>query len=487
MSPRPELASVVHEGRGGPLILELPQLPDVAATVRRFADWPDLILFDSPLQRPGLGRYSILTADPLQRWTRQTPQFGVDPFAELRSVLTPWQSESLPDEIPFGGGLAGMLGYELGRCFERLPTSRDDEFALPVAAVGWYDWALVWDHELHRASVIAQGWPETNPASRRSRADQRLRQVLATLDGPVAAETDRFRVPPLPTTDLAPQFSAPGLPNLTSNFSRPAYLAAVQSVIDRIYAGDIFQANMTQRLLHPYSGSPLDLYAALRRCNPATFAGLYLRDDWAVISASPERFLQVRNGEVDTRPIKGTRRRRPLPEADLYTRDELRESDKDQAENVMIVDLLRNDLSRVCAAGSVSVPQLCDVETYETVQHLVSAVRGRLRPGQGIWDLLAATWPGGSITGAPKVRAMEIITELEPTARGPYTGSLFYLTPDGGFDSNLLIRTFVQRSGWLQCSVGGGIVAQSDPADEYAETLHKAAGMLHALREARPR
>lgn len=487
MSARPELASVSNEVSGGPLILKLDTLPDVVATVRRFADWPDLVLFDSPLQRPGLGRYSILTADPIQRWTLETPRYGLDPFAAFRSVLTPWRSESLPDGIPFGGGLAGMLGYELGRCFERLPTSCYDEFAIPVAAVGWYDWALVWDHEQHRAWIIAQGWPETDSTSRRSRADQRLRQVLATLDGPVATETGRFCVPPIPTTDLAPQFSAPGVPELTSNFSRPAYLAAVQSVIDRIYAGDIFQANMTQRLLHPYAGSPLDLYAALRRCNPATFAGLCLRDDWAVISASPERFLQVRNGEVDTRPIKGTRRRRPLPEADLYTRDELRESDKDQAENVMIVDLLRNDLSRVCAAGTISVPQLCDVETYETVQHLVSEVRGQLRAGQGIWDLLAATWPGGSITGAPKVRAMEIITELEPTARGPYTGSLFYLTPDGGFDSNLLIRTFVQRRGWLQCSVGGGIVAQSDPADEYAETLHKAAGMLHALRELLPR
>lgn len=484
MSPRPELASVANEVSGGPLILKLDSLPDVVATVRRFADWPDLVLFDSPLQRPGLGRYSILTADPIQRWTLETPRYGLDPFSEFRCVLTPWQLESLPDDIPFGGGLAGMLGYELGRCFERLPTSCYDEFALPVATVGWYDWALVWDHEQHRAWIIAQGWPETDPTSRRARADQRLRQVLATLDGPVATESGRFGVPPSPTTDFAPQFSAPGLPELTSNFSRPAYLAAVQSVIDRIYAGDIFQANMTQRLLHPYSGSPVDLYAALRRCNPATFGGLCLRDDWAVISASPERFLQVRHGEVDTRPIKGTRRRRPLPEADLYTRDELRESDKDQAENVMIVDLLRNDLSRVCTAGSISVPQLCDVETYETVQHLVSAVRGRLRPGQEIWDLLAATWPGGSITGAPKVRAMEIIAELEPTARGPYTGSLFYLTPDGGFDSNLLIRTFVQRCGWLQCSVGGGIVAQSDPADEYAETLHKAAGMLHALREA---
>lgn len=471
----------------GPLVRELPQPPDVVDTVRRFAAWPDLLLFDSPLQREGLGRYSILTAAPLQRWSLAAPQYGLDPFAEFRNLLSPWQGESLPDELPFGGGLAGLLGYELGRCFERLPTSQYDEFALPVSAVGWYDWSLIWDHESQRSWIVSQGWPEIDPEPRRKRAEERLRQILTALERPIPPVIDWPVDRELTRSELAPQFSAPGLAALTSNFSRPAYLAAVQSVIDRIFAGDIFQANMTQRLLHPYRGSPVELYAALRRCNPATFAGLFLREDWAVISASPERFLQVREGVVDTRPIKGTRRRRPLPEADLYTRDELRESDKDQAENVMIVDLLRNDLSRVCAAGSISVPQLCDVETYETVQHLVSAVRGRLRPGQGIWELLAATWPGGSITGAPKVRAMEIITELEPTARGPYTGSLFYLTPDGGFDSNLLIRTFVQRHGWLQCSVGGGIVAQSDPADEYAETLHKAAGMLRALREVLPR
>jgi para-aminobenzoate synthetase component 1 len=200
-----------------------------------------------------------------------------------------------------------------------------------------------------------------------------------------------------------------------------------------------------------------------------------------VLSSSPERFLRVEDGVVETRPIKGTRQRRPAPEADLFTRDELRESEKDRAENVMIVDLLRNDLSRVCRPGSIRVPKLCAVETYETVQHLVSEVRGELRAGRDFWDLLAASFPGGSITGAPKVRAMEIITELERVARGPYCGSLFYCGFDGRADSSILIRTFVQRGGWIQCSVGGGIVAQSDPEAEYEETLHKAAGMLRAL------
>jgi para-aminobenzoate synthetase component 1 len=191
--------------------------------------------------------------------------------------------------------------------------------------------------------------------------------------------------------------------------------------------------------------------------------------------------VSVSDREVETRPIKGTRSRRAGPEADLFTRDELRESEKDQSENVMIVDLLRNDISRVCAPGTVRVPELCRVETYETVQHLVSEIRGNLQEDKTSWDLFRAVFPGGSVTGAPKVRAMEIIAELEPTARGPYCGSLFYVGYNGQTDSNILIRTFTIRHGWIQCPVGGGIVAQSDPAAEYEETMIKAEGMLRAL------
>ena len=252
-------------------------------------------------------------------------------------------------------------------------------------------------------------------------------------------------------------------------------------MVDYVHAGDIFQANLSQRLLYPLACEPVELYGRLRRCNPAPFAGYFACDDWAVVSASPERFVAVSGGDVETRPIKGTRRRRANPEADLSTRDELRASCKDLAENVMIVDLLRNDLSRVCAPGTVRVPRLCAVEMFETVQHLVSEVRGKLAPGRTAWDLLEAVFPGGSITGAPKVRAMEIIAELEPTAPGPYFGSLLYVGADGSLDSSILIRTFTVRSGWIQCSVGGGIVAQSDCAGEYDETWHKADGMLAAL------
>ena len=203
--------------------------------------------------------------------------------------------------------------------------------------------------------------------------------------------------------------------------------------------------------------------------------------DWEIVSASPERFVSLRDGLVETRPIKGPRRRPVDPEARVLGQGELFESEKDHAENVMIVDLLRNDLSRVCRPSSVTVPLLCGVEVYETVLHLVSQIRGVMREGLGAWDLLEAVFPGGSITGAPKLRAMEVIAELEPTARGPYCGSLFYVGCDGSMDSSILIRTFVVRRGWVQCSVGGGIVAQSDPVAEFNETMDKATGMLRAL------
>jgi para-aminobenzoate synthetase component 1 len=268
---------------------------------------------------------------------------------------------------------------------------------------------------------------------------------------------------------------------LVSNFSRDGYLAAVRRAVDYINAGDVFQVNLSQRLLYPADCDAIDLYRRLRRCNPAPFAGYFDTGLFQVVSASPERFLQVRGGRVEARPIKGTRRRSASPEADLYTGDELLASEKDRAENTMIVDLLRNDLSTVCEPDSIRVEKLCGLEVYEYVQHLVSVISGRLAAGRTPFDLLWNAFPGGSITGAPKVRAMEIIAELEPTARGPYCGCLGYLGFDGAMDLNILIRTITAGEGWWQLPVGGGVVAQSDPRGEYEETWHKAAGMLRAL------
>jgi para-aminobenzoate synthetase component I len=464
----------------GPLVEELSPYQEVADAMGAFADQPGLVVLESALVREPTGRYSFLTADPFETHIVERALFGSDPFAPIRRRLSELETVPVAGLPPFQGGAAGLLAYELGTAFERIPRARHDEFQLPDLAVGLYDWVIAWEHRERRAWIISQGFPAIEPIERERRARQRLdfvRGRLRSKELPRVVNAPRLR----PAESLSPQFAAPGLEGLLSNFSRDGYIQAVERTIECIFAGDIFQANLSQRLIYPAQLDPIALARKLRRHNPAPFAGVYLCDDWAVVSASPERFVAVRDGEVETRPIKGTRKRPPAPEADLFTRDELRESRKDQAENVMIVDLLRNDLSRVCAPGSIRVPQLCGVETYETVQHLVSEVRGRLEPGRTAWDLIRAVFPGGSITGAPKVRAMEIIADLEPTVRGPYCGSLFYVGYDGSTDSSILIRTFVCRRGWIACSVGGGIVADSDPASEYEETLHKATGMLRAL------
>ncbi len=466
-----------------PLVEELAPVPSLAEALRAFADWPDVILFDSALPRPSLGRYSFLAADPVEFVQVSRPGMGVDPFEQLTLRMKEWTTPAIPDLPPFQGGAAGLLSYELGGSWERIAPARVNEFEFPALAVGLYDWVLAWDHLQSRAWIISQGLPELDPDRRRRRAAERLAAVRQQLTNPSTRDStkltrsQRDRTIPLPEN----RHAIPGAPHLTSNFSRDGYLSAVARAIEYIRAGDIFQVNLSQRLALPCSRNPVEYYLDLRRCNPAPFAGFFAHDDWAVASSSPERFVSLKRQAVETRPIKGTRQRRGAPEADLYTRDELRESEKDQAENVMIVDLLRNDLSRVCEAGSIRVPDLCRVESYETVQHLVSVVQGRLRSGLTAFDLFTAAFPGGSITGAPKVRAMEIIAELEPTVRGPYCGSLFYVGCDGTLDSSILIRTVCLRRGWGVFPVGGGVVAQSDPADEYDETLHKATGMLRTF------
>jgi len=274
----------------------------------------------------------------------------------------------------------------------------------------------------------------------------------------------------------------PGPPGLRSNFTRAGYLQAVARVIEYVYAGDIFQANLSQRLQAPLAGTPFELYGRLRQRNPAPFAAYLDFGDLVVASSSPERFLRIRDGRrVETRPIKGTRPRGIGPEHDAALALALAESDKDRAENVMIVDLLRNDLSRVCRPGTVRVPELFALEHYQTVHHLVSTVEGELAPEHDAVDLVRAAFPGGSITGAPKVRAMQIIAEVEPTQRGVYCGSIGYLSVTGALDTSIVIRTCLALGGDVYFQAGGGIVADSDPDDEYAETLDKARGLTAAL------
>jgi para-aminobenzoate synthetase component 1 len=429
-----------------------------------------------------LGRYSFVAADPVDWFTE--PADGSDALARLVSrMATLPATTTRPDLPPFQGGVAGMFGYELGRSLERVPAAAIDEFQLPALAVGIYDVVIAFDHALPAAWLISQGLPKTDPLARRERAAARLAQFQNWISGDtVQTASAKVELPsPLTVGDLAPQFAVAAADDLTSNFSADAYRSAVQQAIDYVHAGDVFQVNLSQRLLHPARTAGAELYLRLRERNPAPFAGFLDGGDWQIASASPERFVRVDDGRVETRPIKGTRGRAHRPEADLIAGDELRASDKDRAENIMIVDLLRNDLSRACRPESVHVSQLCGLETFAFVQHLVSVVEGTLREGATPLDLLRCCFPGGSVTGAPKVRAMEIIAELEPTARGAYCGSLGYIGIDGRMDTNILIRTITASRGWWQLPVGGGIVAQSDPQDEYEETWHKAVGLLRSM------
>jgi para-aminobenzoate synthetase component 1 len=383
----------------------------------------------------------------------------------------------MPGLPPFVGGAAGLLGYDLCHYIERLPRPAVDEFCAPDLALGFYDWVLAFDHEQGRGWLIATGLPESIPIGRRLFAQRRVAQVRRWLNEPPSMTG------PAPAAAVEPARLRPvsGLLEVWSDFSREEYLPVVQRAIDYVHAGDCFQVNIAQRLLCRATLPPLELYGRLRQRNAAPFGGYFDLGNFVIASASPERFLRVDGDQVETRPIKGTRPRGQTETEDRARAEELLASAKDRAENVMIVDLLRNDLGRVCAYGSVRVEALCRLESYRYVHHLVSEVRGRLRPGLGAVDLLRAAFPGGSVTGAPKVRAMEIIAELEPVVRGPYCGCLAWLGFDGSMDTNLLIRTFTIGKGWAQFPVGGGIVADSTPEGEYAETLHKAEGLLRAL------
>jgi para-aminobenzoate synthetase component 1 len=441
-----------------------------------FADEPYAMLLDSAGPGLGQGRHAFICVSPFQVLESKDGaiacagrRWSGDPFAALKAELARFVQPSLPGLPPLQGGAVGYLGYELARHLERLPAAALDDGGLPDLALGFYDCVVAFDHQRRRAWIVSTGQPAPAGAARRARAAARL-----------AAMEERLAAAP---ARLAPPARPAAAPAIASNFTADAYRAAVQRVIDYILAGDIFQANLSQRFLArlPDGLSEWDLYRRLRQRNPAAFAAFLRLPGGAIASASPERFLRLDGDAVETWPIKGTRPRGRDAAADRALAAALQASEKDRAENVMIVDLLRNDLSRVCRDGSVEVPSLCRLETLPTVFHLVSTVTGRLRPGMGAVDLLAACFPGGSITGAPKIRAMEIIAELEPTRRGAYCGAIGYLGFDGAMDASIVIRTFAIRDRIARFQAGGGIVADSRPEDEYDETLAKARALIEAL------
>jgi para-aminobenzoate synthetase component 1 len=477
----------------GILVEELEDAPDPSQACARFVDLPFPLLLESVVRSEKLGRFSYLAADPwvvLQsrgaalewHFREEVERSTGDPFAALQSALARNALDAAPGLPPFQGGAAGYLAYDLCHHLERLPSAPFDDLDLPEMCLGFYDWTIAWDHVEERAWLFSTGLPDEG-GRREERARARAGMVRERLAAPTPPSPSP-RPSVSPAVAGAPIHALHAMPGVSSTFSRAGYLRAVERTREYILAGDIFQANLSQRLQAAVDDHPFTLYKRLRRHNPAPFAAYFDLGQAAVVSASPERFLRLSGECVETRPIKGTSPRGWTPRHDSALGEALSESEKDRAENVMIVDLIRNDLSKVCRDHTVEVPELCEIERYATVHHLVSTVVGRLRPGLGVVDLLRATWPGGSITGAPKVRAMEIIAELEPTRRSVYTGSVGYFSFGGAADTNIAIRTFIVkgRRGYFQ--VGGGIVADSDPEREYEETLDKARGMVAALETA---
>jgi para-aminobenzoate synthetase component 1 len=445
--------------------------------LRAFAalrDLPAAVLLDSARVDPLLGRWSYVAADPFMLLTSKDGRIRLgersltgDPFAVLQRLLRASPLERDPALPPFQTGAAGYLGYDLCHHLERLPAPELDDLRFADLMLGFYDTVVAFDLIEMRAWVMSSGLPEISPEPRMHRRRARLDWLVGRLaDAPEPSQPSAVAAGPV-----------------DSGFSRDAYEAMVARVVDYILAGDIFQANVSQRFTAqlPNELSPFDLYRRLRARNPAPFAAFMDFGDTVIASASPERFLRLDGGKVETRPIKGTRPRHPDPATDAALGAELQASEKDRAENVMIVDLLRNDLSRVCREHSVLTPEICALHSFATVHHLVSTVTGELRQGADAVDLLRATFPGGSITGAPKIRAIEIIAELEPTRRGPYCGALLWLGLDGSMDSAITIRTFAIKGRTVTFQAGGGIVADSQPAAEYDETLDKARALIKAL------
>jgi len=438
---------------------------------------PGPVMLDSSALDVRYGRYSVLACGPADVVTvrdgRVTCAGGAEPAGasvidRLRTALGRYRSAA-PAPLPYGPGWIGFVGYEFGRHLERLPGRAGRDTSLPDLHLAFYDATAVYDAVEKRWTLQWLDRPESAPAR------SALREVLRSGagSGAPAAPADGASAAALPAVQAA------------SNFAPDAYRRAVARCVEYIAAGDIFQVNLSQRLTVADAPPPVEIYKVLRHRNPAWYSALLLLGPAAVLSSSPELFLRVRRGKVLTRPIKGTRPRTGDARADADAAAELVASEKDNAELAMIVDLLRNDLGRVCRFGTVRVPNRRELETHPTVFHLVGSVVGELRDGADIVDVLAGTFPGGSITGAPKIRAMEIIDELEPVARGPYTGSIGWIGADGDAELNIVIRTVVWDAGAAHVQVGGGIVADSTPEGEYQETLHKARALLEAMAMAR--
>ncbi|RRC96756.1 aminodeoxychorismate synthase component I [Amphritea balenae] len=436
---------------------------------------PAPVYLDSGKPAGRYGRYDIMSADPAAQLSysdNQTlisgngeeQQLSGNPFSHLQTLFeqyqqrcpTPQQPELT--ELPFCGGILGYFSYDLGRSLETLPEQTQRDIDLPDMLVGIYSWALIIDHELKTTQLV------TTPMH-----DKHQAQALLA----------RFITPDLTTTKANSEFALRSL--FESNMSEAQYYDSLAKIADYIQAGDCYQVNFAQRFSADYEGDAWAAYKLLREHAPTPYSAYIETTKGAILSLSPEQFLEVSGAKVTTKPIKGTRPRGDNPATDAQLKLALQDSEKDRSENLMIVDLMRNDISKVCQHGSVRVPKLFAVESYANVHHLVSTIVGQLDSSNTAIDLLEHSFPGGSITGAPKIRAMQIIDELEPNRRSIYCGSIGYLSFSGKLDTSITIRTLLCQNDKIHCWAGGGIVADSETADEYQETYNKVNNLLRPL------
>ena len=448
------------------VIRELNPFRPAAELFQYFANEKDSAFLDSSLVNQ-LGRYSIIGVYPYLRLMKDDSGFYINGQKTTESTFEEYLKKYLlehKDEnkssLPIVSGAIGYFSYEYGRKLMQVPSCKENLVSIPDAMLIFYDFYVIEDRHEKKTYLVANGITED--------AEKLLscveRQISEPAEETVGICTDSFNIEVIP------------------NFEKEEYKQAVDDMIRYIIEGDIYITNMTQQLKVKSDKKPLDVFYDLRENNPSPFGGYMDYGDFQIVCASPERFLKMKQGHVNTRPIKGTRKRGETPEEDIFMRTELENSEKDKSELLMIVDLERNDLNRVCRPGSVKVTELFTVEEYATVFHLVSDIEGELEEGKTVMDLLEAAFPGGSITGAPKYRAMEIIDELENNQRSLYTGSIGYLTLDGDCDFNIVIRTALHKDGMYYLGVGGGITAESDLEFEYEETLQKAKAVLEAMK-----
>lgn len=462
-------------------IKELKDYPPIHRIFDRYAGERMAVFLDSSLQNH-LGNYSIIGLFPYltlikgESFTVNGRECGQSFEAYVKEYLAGHREEN-PTGLPIISGAIGYFSYDYGREKEGVESRHEKDVELPEAVLCFYDVFLVEDHRAHRLYLIANGKCRDSEDAVRELVGQieKLAEALSVKNTFETVSGGAGR------SDGA---AVSGEMQVRANFGKEEYMKAVDDVIAHIIEGDIYIMNMTRQLEASGGRAPYEAFKRLRRENPSPFGGYFQYGDFQVVCASPERFLKMEKGHVVTRPIKGTRKRGETRAEDEALKRALQESEKDKSELLMIVDLERNDLNRVCVPGSVQVTKLFEVETYATVFHLSATVEGELEQGKTVMDLLEAAFPGGSITGAPKLRAMEIIDELEHGRRGLYTGSMGYLTLDGDCDFNIVIRTALYRDGVYHLGVGGGITCESEREFEYEETLQKARAVLEAVGEA---